>query len=74
MELRGQPKEARELFQIAANQEPELFWLRYEIALCTRNLREWDEASDMFTALFDEAYAGADAKAMVATLNSHGVM
>jgi len=74
MELRGQPREARDLFGIAANQEPELFWLRYEIALCTRDLREWDEASAMFTALYDEAYSGADAEALIATLNSHGVM
>jgi DNA-binding winged helix-turn-helix (wHTH) protein/tetratricopeptide (TPR) repeat protein len=74
LELQGRLAEARTLFGLAAEQEPELFWLRYEIALCTRDLREWDEAAAMFAALEQEARAAGDNAARLATLNSLGVM
>ena len=74
LELQGKLDEARQMFRVAADQEPELFWLRYEIALCTRDLREWDAAESMFDALLEEANSGEDARASIATLNSYGVM
>lgn len=74
LELAGSPEEARQLFRVAAEQDPDLFWLRYEIALCTRDLREWDEATRQFEDLYAEARAGSDPRAMIVTLNSHGVM
>ncbi|MEM7278435.1 MAG: tetratricopeptide repeat protein [Pseudomonadota bacterium] len=74
LELQGKLEQARDLFRVAAQQDPELFWLRYEIALCTRDLREWDEAERMLGELFEEASAANDTAAMVATLNSNGVM
>ncbi len=74
LELQGKYAEARNLFRIASSEEPELFFLRYEIALCTRDLREWDEAEAQFEALHQEALAGDDSRALIATLNSHGVM
>ncbi len=54
--------------------EPELFWLRYEMALCTRDLREWDDAEHQFDRLYEEAKNGADDRAVIVTLNSHGIM
>lgn len=74
LELQGKLEQARDLFRVAAEQEPELFWLRYEIALCTRDLREWDEAEKMMASLFDEASEAEDTAAMIATLNSRGVL
>jgi DNA-binding winged helix-turn-helix (wHTH) protein/Tfp pilus assembly protein PilF len=74
LELQGELEEARRLFRVAADLEPELFWLRYEIALCTRDLREWDEAERLFDALYEEASGGTDARALIVTLNSHGIM
>lgn len=74
LELQGRLAEARELFRAAAGLEPELFWLRYEIALCTRDLRDWDEAEHQFDALHEEANNGADERAVIVTLNSHGIM
>ena len=74
LELQGEIAEARELFRVAATQEPELFWLRYEIALCTRDLEEYEEAQRMFEELTEEARAGADVQALVAVLNSHALM
>jgi Tfp pilus assembly protein PilF len=74
LELQGELEEARTLFRVAAEQEPDLFWLRYEIALCTRDLREWDNAETMFADLHREATAAGDGSAQIATLNSLGVM
>ena len=51
-----------------------MFWLRYEMALCTRDLREWDDAERQFDQLYEEAKNGADARALIVTLNSHGIM
>jgi len=74
LELQGRLEEARTLFRLASEQEPGLFWLRYEIALCTRDLREWDAAITMFADLEKEARAANDSGALVATLNSLGVL
>jgi DNA-binding winged helix-turn-helix (wHTH) protein/tetratricopeptide (TPR) repeat protein len=74
LELQGQLDSARQLFRVAAEQEPELFWLRFEIALCTRDLREWEEADAMFRTLQEEAAAGTDPRAQIVAANSHGVM
>lgn len=74
LELQGEIVEAREMFRVASAQSPELFWLRYEIALCTRDLEEYDEATRMFDELLVEAESGQDARAVVATLNSYGRM
>jgi tetratricopeptide (TPR) repeat protein len=74
LELQGKYAEARKLFQVAAAQEPELFFLRYEIALCTRDLREWVSAETQFDALYQEALAGDDTRALIVTLNALGIM
>lgn len=74
LELQGKLEEAREMFRLASAEEPELFWLRYEIALCTRDLRQWDEAEALFAALLEEAIPAADARAQIATLNSRGIL
>ncbi len=74
LELQGRYEDARTLFQVAANEEPEHFFLRYEIALCARDLREWESAEVQFQALYEEALAGEDPRALIVTLNSHGLM
>lgn len=74
LELQGDLAAARDMFRLASTEQPELFWLRYEIALCTRDLREWEDAERLFAELHDEARAGADPRALIVTLNSRGVM
>ncbi len=74
LELQGRIDAARDMFRVAADLEPGLFWLRYEIAVCTRDLREWDNAEAQFDALLAEARAGSDASAQIATLNALGIM
>lgn len=74
LELQGRIDAARDMFRVAADLEPGLFWLRYEIAVCTRDLREWDDAVAQFDALLTEARDGNDASAQIATLNALGIM
>ncbi|MEQ9563203.1 MAG: tetratricopeptide repeat protein [Woeseiaceae bacterium] len=74
LELQGQLEDARRLFEAAAKEEPDLFYLRYEIAVCTRDLREWDSAEAQFEALYQEALEGSDPRALIVTLNSLGVL
>lgn len=74
LEFQGQLEDARSLFRIAASEEPDLFFLRYEIAICTRDLREWDSAEEQFEALYQEALEGSDPRALIMTLNSLGVL
>jgi len=74
LELQGRIDAARDMFRVAAELEPGLFWLRYEIAVCTRDLREWADAAAQFDTLLSEARAGGDANAQVATLNALGIM
>lgn len=73
LELQGRFREARQLFETAAAEEPGLFWLRYEIALCTRQLREWDTAEAELEVLLAEATAADDTEARIAALNALGV-
>lgn len=54
LEFEGKFEEARQLFDIVTEQQPDLFWPRYESALCTRNLREFDAAENALLALRDE--------------------
>jgi DNA-binding winged helix-turn-helix (wHTH) protein len=74
LELRGRLEDARKLFQVAADEEPDLFFLRYEIALCTRDLQEWASAETQFALLYEEALAGDDPRALIVTLNSFGIL
>ncbi len=74
LELQGDLAAARDMFRLASAEQPELFWLRYEIALCTRDLREWEEAERLFLELHEDARSGADPRALIVTLNSRGVM
>lgn len=74
LELQGELRQAREMFRMASEQEPDLFWLHYEIALCTRDLREWDEAEAQFAALREAATGDSDPRSLIATLNSRGIM
>lgn len=51
----GRYEEAKSLFELIIEQEPHLFWPRYERALCIRNLRDFETAERELLALRDEA-------------------
>ncbi len=54
----GRYEDAKDLFEMIIEQEPHLFWPRYERALAIRNLRDFEAAERELIALRDEA-AGA---------------
>lgn len=74
LELEGRFEEAQRLFQVIMEQDPALFWPRYEYALCARNLRDFETAERMFTELRATAEAQGDAQQIAAVNNSLGIM
>jgi len=73
LELRGDFAQARDLFEVVVSQEPELFWARYEIALCTRNLHEYERAEQQLLELESELRDSPDLRARVSVLNALGL-
>lgn len=61
--LQGDVEGALKYFRVAAEQAPQAFWPRYEIALGLRDLGRLPEAIEALEALRDEAARGDDAEA-----------
>lgn len=74
LQLQGKIEEARDLFKIAAEQEPGNIWLRYEYALSTRMMGELAEAEKLFRALLKEAEASNDKQALMSVHNGLGIL
>ena len=72
LQLQGKAAESRDLFKVAADQEPENIWLRYEYALSSRMAGEEEESARILEALLPEAIDKADRKAELAILNGMG--
>jgi DNA-binding winged helix-turn-helix (wHTH) protein/tetratricopeptide (TPR) repeat protein len=74
LQYEGRYAEAQRLFQVVIEQEPDLFWPRYEYALTARNLRDFDNAERLFLALRDETQGNGELAHEAAVHNSLGVM
>lgn len=74
LEFAGRFEEAQQLFRVVMEQEPGLFWPRYEYALCARNLREWDVAVPLLEELIAEADAEGAMPEKAAAMNALGVL
>ena len=74
LEFAGRFEEAQRLFQVVIEQDPELFWPRYEYALCARNLRQWDVAVPLLEELIAETEADGATAEQAAAMNSLGVL
>ena len=74
LQFEGRPEEAQRLFQVITEQEPELWWPRYEYALAARNMRDFETAERMFVGLRDEALGNDERKRVAAASNSLGIM
>ena len=74
LEFEGQFEEAQRLFQVVIEQEPELFWPRYEYALCERMLRRHDSAEQQLIALRDELGEDGALDQRAAVNNALGVL
>jgi len=73
LQFAGRNEEAKRLFQVVMEQEPDLFWPRYEYALSARTLREWHIAEPMLIELAAEAAADGAIAEQTAALNSLGI-
>jgi len=60
LQLQGEIARAREFFRVAVSQAPELFWPRYELALCMRDMGELDAAGAQLEQLLDHPGAQRD--------------
>ena len=74
LEFEGQYEEAQRLFQVVIEQEPGLFWPRYEYALCERNLRRYDSAEQQLVALRAELGDDGPPDQRAAVNNALGVL
>lgn len=74
LQLEGKVAEARALFKVASEQDPTLFWTRYEYALSTRILGELALASDLLEALREEAQQLPERQPLVAASNGLGLV
>lgn len=74
LEFEGRYEEAQRMFQVIIEQDPELFWPRYEYALCARNLRDFDGAERLFIELRKESEEKGHLKRQAAISNSLGIM
>jgi DNA-binding winged helix-turn-helix (wHTH) protein/tetratricopeptide (TPR) repeat protein len=70
----GRFDEAKSLFELIIEQEPHLFWPRYERALTIRNLRDFDTAERELIALRDEASKPGMEREQASVENALGVI
>ncbi len=70
----GRYEDAKSLFEVIIEQEPHLFWPRYERALAIRNLRDFETAERELVALRDEASKPGMEREQSATENALGIV
>jgi DNA-binding winged helix-turn-helix (wHTH) protein/tetratricopeptide (TPR) repeat protein len=70
----GRFEEAKNLFEVIIEQEPHLFWPRYERALTIRNLRDFETAERELVALRDEASKPGMEREQSAVENALGII
>ncbi|MEJ2127629.1 MAG: winged helix-turn-helix domain-containing protein [Woeseiaceae bacterium] len=74
LQFEGRYQEAQRLFQVIVEQQPELFWPRYEYALAARNMRDYDNAERLMLELRAETQRTGELAHEAAVYNSLGVM
>ena len=74
LQFEGRYQEAQRLFQVIVEQQPELFWPRYEYALAARNLRDYDNAERLMLELRAETQRTGELAHEAAVNNSLGIM
>jgi len=74
LEFEGNYEEAKRFFQVIIEQDPKLFWPRYEYALCVRNLREFETAERLLVELRDEVTEFGDTAKQAITNNGLGIL
>ena len=74
LEYEGNYEEAKRFFQVIIEQDPDLFWPRYEYALCVRNLRDFEAAERLLIELRDEVTELGDTAKQAISNNGLGVL
>ncbi len=70
----GRYEDAKGLFEVIIEQEPHLFWPRYERALAIRNLRDFETAERELITLRDETSVAGLEKERAGVENALGIM
>ena len=74
LEYEGNYEEAKRFFQVIIEQDPDLFWPRYEYALCVRNLRDFEAAERLLIELRNEVTELGDTAKQAISNNGLGVL
>jgi DNA-binding winged helix-turn-helix (wHTH) protein/tetratricopeptide (TPR) repeat protein len=74
LQFEGNYEEAKRFFQVIIEQDPELFWPRYEYALCVRNLRDFETAERLLVGLRDEVTELGDTAKQAVSNNGLGIL
>ena len=74
LEFEGNYEEAKRFFQVIIEQDPRLFWPRYEYALCVRNLRDFETAERLLVELRDEVTSLEDTAKQAISNNGLGIL
>jgi DNA-binding winged helix-turn-helix (wHTH) protein/tetratricopeptide (TPR) repeat protein len=74
LQFEGRYEEAQRLFQVIVEQQPELFWPRYEYALAARNMRDYENAERLMLELRAETQRSGELAHEAAVNNSLGIM
>ncbi len=70
----GRYEDAKSLFEVIIEQEPQLFWPRYERALALRNLRDFESAERELLALREETASQGREKEHASVENALGII
>jgi DNA-binding winged helix-turn-helix (wHTH) protein/tetratricopeptide (TPR) repeat protein len=74
LQFEGNYEDAMQLFAVIIEQDPELFWPRYEYALCVRNLHDYENAERLITALVEEQRESGNEVLQAISTNGLGIL
>lgn len=74
LHFEGNYEDAKNLFAVIIEQDPSLFWPRYEYALAVRNLRDFETAERLLTDIVDEQTEAGNTSLLAISTNGLGIL
>ena len=74
LEFEGNYEDAKQLFAVIIEQDPTLFWPRYEYALCVRNLRDFETAERLLVDIVNEQKEASNKSLEAISNNGLGIL
>jgi DNA-binding winged helix-turn-helix (wHTH) protein/tetratricopeptide (TPR) repeat protein len=74
LQFEGNYEDAKQLFAVIVEQDPELFWPRYEYALCVRNLRDFESAERLLVDIVSEQREAGNTLLEAISSNGLGIL